>query len=54
MAYAEMGEVFSMIVIDGPAELCGELKVQGAKNSTLPLLAATVPVSYTHLRAHET
>ena len=31
-----------MIVIDGPAELCGELKVQGAKNSTLPLLAATV------------
>ncbi len=31
-----------MIVIDGPAELRGELKVQGAKNSTLPLLAATV------------
>ena len=31
-----------MIVIDGPAELCGELKVQGAKKSTLPLLAATV------------
>ena len=31
-----------MIVIDGPAELCGELKVQGAKNSTLPLLAATL------------
>ena len=31
-----------MIVIDGPAELSGELKVQGAKNSTLPLLAATV------------
>ena len=31
-----------MIVIDGPAALDGELKVQGAKNSTLPLLAATV------------
>ena len=42
MAYAELGEVFCMIVIDGPAELRGELKVQGAKNSTLPLLAATV------------
>ena len=37
-----LGEVFSMIVIDGPAALDGELKVQGAKNSTLPLLAATV------------
>ena len=34
-----------MIVIDGPAALDGELKVQGAKNSTLPLLAATVLVS---------
>ena len=31
-----------MIVIDGPAELSGEIKIQGAKNSTLPLLAATV------------
>ena len=31
-----------MFVIDGPAELRGEVKVQGAKNSTLPLLAATV------------
>lgn len=42
MAYAELGEVFCMIVIDGPAELSGEIKIQGAKNSTLPLLAATV------------
>ena len=42
MAYAEMGEVFCMIVIDGPAELSGEINIQGAKNSTLPLLAATV------------
>lgn len=31
-----------MILIDGPAELSGELKVQGAKNSTLPLLAAAL------------
>lgn len=31
-----------MIVIDGPAELCGEVNIQGAKNSTLPLLAASV------------
>lgn len=31
-----------MIIIDGPAELCGEISVQGAKNSTLPLLAAAV------------
>ena len=31
-----------MILIDGPAELCGEITIQGAKNSTLPLLAATV------------
>ncbi|RKJ42206.1 UDP-N-acetylglucosamine 1-carboxyvinyltransferase [Acutalibacter sp. 1XD8-33] len=31
-----------MIIVDGPAELCGELTVQGAKNSTLPLLAAAL------------
>lgn len=31
-----------MIIIDGPAELSGEICVQGAKNSTLPLLAASV------------
>lgn len=31
-----------MIIIDGPAELGGELTVQGAKNSTLPLLAAAL------------
>ena len=31
-----------MIVIDGPAELGGEIRVQGAKNSILPLLAASV------------
>lgn len=31
-----------MIVIDGPAELGGEISIQGAKNSTLPLLAAAV------------
>ncbi len=31
-----------MIVIDGPASLSGEITVQGAKNSTLPLLAAAV------------
>ncbi len=31
-----------MIIIDGPAELGGEIDIQGAKNSTLPLLAATV------------
>ena len=31
-----------MIIIDGPAELSGELTIQGAKNSTLPLLAAAL------------
>ena len=31
-----------MIIIDGPAELSGELRVQGAKNSALPLLAAAL------------
>jgi len=31
-----------MIIIDGPAELSGEISIQGAKNSTLPILAATV------------
>jgi UDP-N-acetylglucosamine 1-carboxyvinyltransferase len=31
-----------MIEIYGPAEIGGEIKVQGAKNSTLPLLAAAV------------
>ncbi|MCH5352887.1 MAG: UDP-N-acetylglucosamine 1-carboxyvinyltransferase [Acutalibacter sp.] len=31
-----------MILIDGPAELSGEIIVQGAKNSTLPLLAAAL------------
>lgn len=31
-----------MIIIDGPVELHGEIRIQGAKNSTLPLLAAAV------------
>ncbi len=31
-----------MIIIDGPARLSGEIPVQGAKNSTLPLLAAAL------------
>lgn len=31
-----------MIEINGPANLSGEIRVQGAKNSTLPLLAAAV------------
>ena len=31
-----------MIIVDGPAELGGEITIQGAKNSTLPLLAAAV------------
>lgn len=31
-----------MIIIDGPAELYGEIGIQGAKNSTLPLLAAAL------------
>ena len=31
-----------MILIDGPAALSGEIIVQGAKNSTLPLLAAAL------------
>lgn len=31
-----------MMIIDGPARLTGELEVQGAKNSTLPLLAGAL------------
>ncbi len=31
-----------MFIIDGPAELRGEISVQGAKNSTLPLLSAAL------------
>ena len=31
-----------MIIIEGPTELCGEIEIQGAKNSTLPLIAAAV------------
>lgn len=31
-----------MILIEGPAELGGEIRIQGAKNSTLPILAACV------------
>lgn len=31
-----------MMIIDGPARLSGELSVQGAKNSTLPLLAGAL------------
>lgn len=31
-----------MIRIDGPVELHGDIRIQGAKNSTLPLLAAAV------------
>lgn len=30
------------IIINGPCEISGEVKVQGAKNSILPILAATV------------
>lgn len=32
----------SLIVVNGPNRLCGELKVQGAKNSALPILSACV------------
>lgn len=32
----------SKLVINGGNRLCGELKIQGAKNSALPILAATV------------
>ena len=31
-----------MIIIEGPTELRGEIEIQGAKNSTLPLIAAAV------------
>ena len=32
----------SVIIVDGPCKLGGEVTVQGAKNSTLPLLAASI------------
>ena len=35
----------SRIMIEGGRRLCGELKVQGSKNATLPILAATILVS---------
>lgn len=41
MQYAEIWGVL-MIEVYGPASLGGEIEVQGAKNSTLPLLAAAV------------
>ena len=31
------------VLVRGGNRLCGELTVQGAKNSTLPLLAAGLP-----------
>ena len=53
------------IVVHGDRPLSGAVKISGAKNAVLPVMAATllapgkyliknVPVSYTHLRAHET
>ena len=39
----------SVILVEGGRKLSGAVTVQGAKNSVLPMLAATVPVSYTHL-----
>lgn len=35
----------SRIMIEGGRRLCGELKVQGSKNATLPILAATILVA---------
>ena len=53
--------------IHGLKTLNGVIEVSGAKNAVLPLMAASIlnqgklkisnvptPVSYTHLRAHET
>ena len=34
--------VVSKLLINGGRKLCGEVKVQGSKNSTLPILAATL------------
>lgn len=30
------------LIIDGGTRLCGEVKLQGAKNSVLPILAASI------------
>ena len=52
----------SAYIIEGGHPLDGSVRIHGAKNSVLPILAAcllapgecVIPVSYTHLRAHET
>ena len=35
----------SRIMIEGGRRLCGELTIQGSKNATLPILAATILVA---------
>ena len=37
------------LIINGMVPLNGEVSVSGAKNAVLPMLCASVTVSYTHL-----
>lgn len=39
-----VGDYMQSLVVEGGNALCGEIAVQGAKNSVLPILAACVPV----------
>lgn len=34
--------ILEKLIIDGGTRLCGEVKLQGAKNSVLPILAASI------------
>ena len=45
----KVGARLSTIHIKGPARLSGEISIQGSKNAVLPMMAAAIPVSYTHL-----
>ena len=42
-----------IIVQGGNTRLSGEVVIEGAKNAVLPLLAATISVSYTHLDVYK-
>ena len=40
-------------VIEGGRKLDGDINLQGCKNAALPILAASISVSYTHLDVYK-
>lgn len=40
--FIKAGVIMSKLIVEGGRRLCGEVKLQGAKNSVLPILAATL------------